>query len=68
MSQTDSHPRSPSTVLAILADAVRLAEQRRIRTVAELREDLLDIHPDQDAEIHAALMLWARHEAAKRLH
>ena len=68
MSQTHSTHQSDSTVLDILADAVRLAEQRRIRTVAELREDLLEIHPDQDEQIHAALMLWARHEAAKRMH
>ena len=54
--------------LQILATAVREARDRRIRAVADLRRILRDQYPSCDADIDAALMLWAGHEARKRMH
>ncbi len=68
MLTTPAFRASASPRLDILSDAVRLSSERKIRTVAALRADLLDIYPGCDDAIRDALMLWARHEASKRLH
>jgi hypothetical protein len=68
MTQAASFSAPSPKQLDILSDAVRLVRDRQIRTVAALRADLLEIYPGRDDDIRAALMLWAREEAAKRMH
>lgn len=68
MLTTAAFPAPSSPRLDILSDAVRLASDRKILTVAALRADLLALYPGCEGAIRDALMQWARHEVSKRLH
>lgn len=60
----NAKPLSP-TAFAILRDAVNLAREEQIQSVKKLSARLKAHWPNHEADIHSALIRWARYEKLK---
>jgi hypothetical protein len=53
-------------VLGLLQSAVRIARDRQVRTVAQLKSLMAEYYPGKEAEINRAISHWAKYVQATK--